>query len=290
MTEEVLYRRNTTLIRRQLFGPGESTPWHRDLYHRVTVVLSGDALTIEYRDGSPDERLSVRPGQVDWDEPTNRVHRGVNVGQEPYEEIAIFFLDRADADPQPLSKDDSSVLVNPAPEPRGVVRDHSALVPIGDRSNGGPDIEAVSAVVRDGGQRILLIKTAEAGWELPGGKVEPGEDFISALVREVREETGCEIEIGRLTGITVNTAMPRTTILTFLCRHKSGEPHPGDDSLEAGWFASDTAIQLVTHPVEQLRLEDALGADEHVVYRAYRRVANEGSRHGTFEMLGVHRC
>ena len=75
-------------------------PWHRDPFHRVTVVLRGSALAIEYRDGKTHE-LEVTPGQADWDEPTDRVHRGVNIGAEPYEEIAIFFLDRPDAVPQP---------------------------------------------------------------------------------------------------------------------------------------------------------------------------------------------
>jgi hypothetical protein len=46
----------------------------------------------------------VAPGQADWDEPTDRLHRGVNVGQQPYEEIAVFFLDRADATPQPTDE------------------------------------------------------------------------------------------------------------------------------------------------------------------------------------------
>jgi hypothetical protein len=77
-------------------------PWHRDPYHRVTVVLSGDALLIEYRDGGPAERIALAAGRVDWDEPTARVHRGVNAGAEPYEEVAVFFLDRADAVPQPV--------------------------------------------------------------------------------------------------------------------------------------------------------------------------------------------
>ena len=106
MNEEVLFKRGTTLVRRQLMAPGESTPWHRDPYHRVTVVLSGDALAIEYRDGSPAQRFSVRPGQADWDEPTDRVHRGVNIGEEPYEEIAVFFLDHPDAHPQPRENED----------------------------------------------------------------------------------------------------------------------------------------------------------------------------------------
>ena len=65
MTEEILQKRNATLIRRLRLAPGESTPWHRDPYHPVTVVLSGDALAIEYRDGSPGAQLSIRPGQVD---------------------------------------------------------------------------------------------------------------------------------------------------------------------------------------------------------------------------------
>ena len=80
---------------------GEAMPWHRDPYHRVTVVLRGSALAIEYRDGGERDEFEVTPGQADWDEPTDRVHRGVNVGDEPYEEIAIFFLDRPDAVAQP---------------------------------------------------------------------------------------------------------------------------------------------------------------------------------------------
>lgn len=99
MSEEVLFRRGTALVRRQRLQPGEDTGWHRDPYHRITVVLSGDELAIEFLDGSPGQRFSVRPGQVDWDEPLDRPHRGVNVGREPYEEVAIFFLDDEAADP-----------------------------------------------------------------------------------------------------------------------------------------------------------------------------------------------
>src|SRR5262249_7741609 len=155
-----------------------------------------------------------------------------------------------------------------------------------DRGGGGhwmakdrQDIVGVSAVVRDETGRILLIKTAKAGWELPGGRVEPGEDFITALAREVREETGCEIAGGRLTGVTSNTGAPRLTIFTFLCRHIAGDSYPGDDSIEAGWFAPDTAVGLVTHAVEQVRLTDALGDGQGVIYRAYRRLPSDAPQH-----------
>jgi len=100
MIKDVLLRRDTILVRRQRLAPGEVLPWHRDPYHRVAVVLSGDALLIEFRDGEQ-QRIEVTPGQVDWDEPTDRIHRGINIGEQPYEEVTIFFLDRPDAIPQP---------------------------------------------------------------------------------------------------------------------------------------------------------------------------------------------
>jgi hypothetical protein len=101
VAEEVLFQRGTTLVRRLRLEPGEAMRWHRDPFHRVTVVLSGDALAIEPYDGRGLERFEVTPGQADWDEPSDRLHRAVNIGREPYEEIAIFFLDSPDAVPQP---------------------------------------------------------------------------------------------------------------------------------------------------------------------------------------------
>ena len=103
MIEKVLHHRGTTLVRRQHLAPGESTPWHRDPFHRVSVVLSGDAIAIEYRDQSPSKHLVLQPGQVDWDEPTDRIHRAVNVGTGPYEEVTVFFLDQPGAIPQPIA-------------------------------------------------------------------------------------------------------------------------------------------------------------------------------------------
>ena len=57
----------------------------------------------------------------------------------------------------------------------------------------------VGFVMRDG--RLLAQERdgdpgLEGMWELPGGKVGPGEDHAAALAREVREETGLEVEVG----------------------------------------------------------------------------------------------
>jgi quercetin dioxygenase-like cupin family protein len=102
--EQTLIQRGATLVRRLVLEPGEATAWHVDPYHRVSVVVRGKALAIEYRDGPGAQRVEVAAGQADWDAPTDRVHRAVNVGGEPYEEVTVFFLDRADATPQPVAE------------------------------------------------------------------------------------------------------------------------------------------------------------------------------------------
>ena len=60
----------------------------------------------------------------------------------------------------------------------------------------------VAAVVRRAGRILITRRHAGAArgglWEFPGGKVEPGEAERDALRREIREELGCEIEVGRL--------------------------------------------------------------------------------------------
>jgi hypothetical protein len=101
MSEEVILQNGTVLVRRQRLAAGEAGPWHSDSCRRVTVVLSGEALSIEYHDGGAADRVYVAPGLADWDEPTTRVHRAINIGATPYEEIVVFFLDAPGAEPQP---------------------------------------------------------------------------------------------------------------------------------------------------------------------------------------------
>ncbi len=56
-------------------------------------------------------------------------------------------------------------------------------------------------------------------WELPGGKVEPGESPESAVVREVREEIGCDVVAERRLGPIVHTyEHARVTLIPVLCR------------------------------------------------------------------------
>jgi hypothetical protein len=69
----------------------------------VSIVVRGKALAIEYRDGVT-QRVDVTSGQTDWDEPNEEIHRAINVGDETYEEVTVFFLDRTDATTQPVAE------------------------------------------------------------------------------------------------------------------------------------------------------------------------------------------
>ena len=72
--------------------------------------------------------------------------------------------------------------------------------------DGKPFRLAVKAVILDAAGRCLLVRRSPVNrnfvgkWEWPGGKVDQGEDFASAVLREVTEETGLQIEITGLAG------------------------------------------------------------------------------------------
>jgi hypothetical protein len=101
MKSETITQRADLLIRRHILEPSEALPWHTDLCHRFTVVVTGEALSIQYRDTGEIETFSVHAGMTGWDQPQPRVHRGINAGAIPYEEVIVFFLDQPDMEPQP---------------------------------------------------------------------------------------------------------------------------------------------------------------------------------------------
>jgi len=88
--------RDGVRVHRSRLEPGESSPWPVDSFHRVSVVLQGEQLRIEYQHGGEPELVPVVAGQVEWDEPSApRVHRAVNTGQLPYEEVVVALIGRS---------------------------------------------------------------------------------------------------------------------------------------------------------------------------------------------------
>ncbi|GEM_PF-3094732 len=89
-------------------------------------------------------------------------------------------------------------------------------------------IVAVFGVVENENREVLLLKHRHHDiWMFPGGQVEVGENLVEALIREAREESGMEIEVGRMFCVTSNTCtypgydgydtVPSKVIMGFAC-------------------------------------------------------------------------
>ncbi|MFE4217783.1 (deoxy)nucleoside triphosphate pyrophosphohydrolase [Streptomyces sp. NPDC056844] len=126
------------------------------------------------------------------------------------------------------------------------------------------DSVVVAGAVCDGGRLLAARRSAPpelAGrWELPGGKLEPGESGEQALVRELREELGVEAEpLERIPGEW--PLKPGLVLRVWTVRLLSGEPSPLEDHDELRWLAPDEADGV-----------DWLDQDRPAVAEAVRRL------------------
>jgi len=128
----------------------------------------------------------------------------------------------------------------------------------------------VGALVRNAAGQVLLIRHRERGWELPQGRVETGEDLVSALHREVLEESGVEIDLQRLAAVYTKTSTPPALIFNFIACYRAGSLRPSAESPEVAWVDAEAALQRVTHPVNLDRLKNLLANTGEVLYQAYR--------------------
>jgi ADP-ribose pyrophosphatase YjhB (NUDIX family) len=122
------------------------------------------------------------------------------------------------------------------------------------------NVPCAGAIVRDPSGRILLVRRGQAPsrglWSVPGGRVEPGEDWAEAAVREVREETGIVARHPEFVGIVERDSEAGTTyLIADYAMTGDGEPRAGDDALEARWCEPDELRLMPTTPglVEALR-------------------------------------
>ena len=135
----------------------------------------------------------------------------------------------------------------------------------------GPVIVA-AAVVIDAGRVLLSQRKAgthlAGAWELPGGKVEPGEDPRDALVRELGEELGVDAEVGDIVEVTFHRYPTKSVLLLFYeARLCEGSPEPR---------ALDVAAVRWARPAD-LRDDMFPPADVAVLAKVRARLGRDGA-------------
>jgi 8-oxo-dGTP diphosphatase len=110
--------------------------------------------------------------------------------------------------------------------------------------------------------KVLLIRRAaepfKGEWAIPGGRIEDNETADDCLRREMREETGLEVEPILLSGLYSDPGRdPRKVIAAcYLVKRTGGKLQAGDDAGEAAWFALDKLPNLAAD--HKKILEDAI--------------------------------
>jgi 8-oxo-dGTP diphosphatase len=114
-------------------------------------------------------------------------------------------------------------------------------------------IPSAGGVIFDDTARVLLQRAKDDGnWYVPGGAIDPGEQPATAIVREMREETGLIVEPVRIVAVTTspqfsypNGHRVQYVGTIFLCRAVGGTLGVGDDeSLELRYFSIDELPEL----------------------------------------------
>jgi len=130
-------------------------------------------------------------------------------------------------------------------------------------------IVGVGAVVVDGARALVVRRATEplkGQWSIPGGMLELGEKLREGILREVKEETGLEVQVLDVLDV-FDSIFPdsegRTqyhyVLIDFLCRPAGGELRAGSDVSEAKWVTAEQAGDLEMKAATLEVIHKALG-------------------------------
>jgi 8-oxo-dGTP diphosphatase len=126
-------------------------------------------------------------------------------------------------------------------------------------------IGAFAVIFDDSGQVLLSHRRDMDAWNLPGGGMEPGELPDECIIREVREETGLNVEIDRLVGVYGKTGRS-DMVFTFICRIVSGSICETDESDACAYFDPQMLPpNILFMHIE--RINDAVSGGQHPLFR-----------------------
>jgi ADP-ribose pyrophosphatase YjhB (NUDIX family) len=129
-------------------------------------------------------------------------------------------------------------------------------------------VPSTTAVVTDEQDRIVLIRRRDNDlWALPGGGMELGESIIDTAVREVKEETGLDVEVTGLIGVYTNPnhvmaytdgEVRQQFSLCFTTRLLGGDLLADSESTDIAWTRTRDIPSLNMHPSMRLRIQHYL--------------------------------
>jgi ADP-ribose pyrophosphatase YjhB (NUDIX family) len=129
-----------------------------------------------------------------------------------------------------------------------------------------PSVNVV--VASDAGEILLIRRSDNDNWALPGGAIDLGESVTQAAIRETKEETGIDCEITGLVGIytdpkhiilyTSNGEARQEFSIVLTARPTGGDPTPSDESTEVRWVPSSEINRYDMDRSMHLRLEHYL--------------------------------
>jgi ADP-ribose pyrophosphatase YjhB (NUDIX family) len=133
-----------------------------------------------------------------------------------------------------------------------------------------PVVGVGAVILRQG--RVLIVRRAnpplQGEWSIPGGALELGEKLCDGIAREVREETGLEVEVGPVLDV-IDSIFPdaegRTqyhyVLVDYLCRVRSGNAQAASDASELCWVRPDELESLGMKSVTIGVIRKALAID-----------------------------
>ncbi|MER5912089.1 NUDIX domain-containing protein [Streptomyces sp. NPDC001982] len=128
-----------------------------------------------------------------------------------------------------------------------------------------PSVTAVA--LNEAGEVLLIHKTDNDLWALPGGGVDVGESVADAAVREAKEETGFDVEVTGLVGLYTNPAhvmayddgeVRQQFSICFTARIIGGELRTSSESKEVAFVAPSELDELNIHPSMRMRIDHGL--------------------------------
>lgn len=117
-------------------------------------------------------------------------------------------------------------------------------------------VSVAAIVVNEFGQILVTQRRDNGHWEPPGGVLEIDESIVDGLRREVREETGLDIEPERMTGVYKN--MPKGVVaLVFRAHVAGGTQSTSDETARVEWVDPETVVARMDEAYA-VRVLDAL--------------------------------